>query len=161
MENLKIRRVKEEDFFEIMNLASKCNPIPIERDSIYHLFTRYFTDTCLVAEKDNKIVGYMLGFISQVDRKVAYIHNICVSPEFRRKKIGSILYGKFFQNMKKKNCQRIFLIINPINKLSINYHESLGFNALKDGEEIYIEGTRASKNYNGPGKHMVVMCKSL
>ena len=161
MEDFKIRRVKEEDFFEIMNLASKCNPIPIERDSIYHLFTRYFADTCLVAEKDNKIVGYILGFFSQQDKTVAYIHNICVSPDFRRKKIGSSLYQKFFQNMKKKKCQRVFLIINPVNRLSICYHESLGFNAVNEGEKINIEGVRASKNYNGPGKHMVVMCKTL
>lgn len=144
-----------------MNLASKCDPIPIERDSIYHLFTRYFANTCFVAEMDNKIVGYILGFISQLEKNVAYIHNICISPDFRRKKIGSSLYQKFFQNMKKEECQRVFLIINPVNKLSISYHESLGFNALKEGEEIYIEGVRASKNYNGPGKHMLVMCKSL
>jgi ribosomal protein S18 acetylase RimI-like enzyme len=161
LEHYKIRQVREKDFIEIMNLASKCGPIPIERDSIYHLFTRYFANTCFVAEMDNKIVGYILGFISQLEKNVAYIHNICISPDFRRKKIGSSLYQKFFQNMKKEKCQRVFLIINPVNKLSILYHESLGFNALKEGEEIYIEGVRASKNYNGPGKHMLVMCKSL
>ncbi|MCW4042792.1 MAG: GNAT family N-acetyltransferase [Candidatus Bathyarchaeota archaeon] len=158
---MRIRTVKKEDFLEIMDLASKCDPIPVERDSIYHLFTKYFTNTCFVAEKDNKIVGYILGFISQLEKNVAYIHNICISPDFRRKKIGSSLYQKFFQNMKKEKCQKIFLIINPTNKLSISYHESLGFNVSKEGEEIYVEGIRASKNYNGPGKHMVVMCKSL
>jgi ribosomal protein S18 acetylase RimI-like enzyme len=161
LENFTIRPVREKDFFEIMNLASKCDPIPIERDSIYHLFTKYFANTCFVAEMDDKIVGYILGFISQLEKNIAYIHNICVSPDFRRKKIGSSLYQKFFQNMKKEKCQRIFLIINPINRLSIRYHESLGFNVSKEGEEIYIEGVRASKNYNGPGKHMVVMCKYL
>lgn len=161
MEHVRIRTVKKEDFLEIMDLASKCDPIPVERDSIYHLFTKYFTNTCFVAEKDNKIVGYILGFISQLEKNVAYIHNICISPDFRRKKIGSSLYQKFFQNMKKEKCQKIFLIINPTNKLSISYHESLGFNVSKEGEEIYVEGIRASKNYNGPGKHMVVMCKSL
>lgn len=144
-----------------MNLAGKCAPIPIERDSIYHLFTKYFTNTCFVAEKDDQIVGYILGFTSQLEKNVAYIHNICVSPDSRRKKIGSSLYQKFFQNMKKEKCQKIFLIINPTNKLSISYHESLGFNVSKEGEEIYVEGVRASKDYNGPGKHMVVMCKYL
>lgn len=161
MEHVRIRTVKKEDFLEIMDLASKCDPIPVERDSIYHLFTKYFTNTCFVAEKDNKIVGYILGFFSQLEKNVAYIHNICISPDFRRKKIGSSLYQKFFENMKKEKCQKIFLIINPTNKLSISYHESLGFNVSKEGEEIYVEGVRASKNYNGPGKHMVVMCKSL
>lgn len=161
MEHVRIRTVKKEDFLEIMDLASKCDPIPVERDSIYHLFTKYFTNTCFVAEKDNKIVGYILGFFSQLEKNVAYIHNICISPDFRRKKIGSSLYQEFFENMKKEKCQKIFLIINPTNKLSISYHESLGFNVSKEGEEIYVEGVRASKNYNGPGKHMVVMCKSL
>lgn len=161
MEHVRIRTVKEEDFLEIMDLASKCDSIPVERGSIYHLFTKYFADTCFVAEKDNKIVGYILGFISQLEKNVAYIHNICIAPYLRRKKIGSRLYQEFFQKMKKQKCQKIFLIINPINKLSINYHESLGFNVLNVGEEIFVEGVRASKDYNGPGKHMVVMCKSL
>lgn len=161
MEHVRIRTVKEKDFFEIMNLASKCDPIPIERDSIYHLFTKYFANTCFVAEIDNQIVGYILGFISQLEKNVAYIHNICIAPDLRRKKIGSSLYQKFFQNMKNEKCQKIFLIINPKNKLSISYHESLGFNISKEGEEFYVEGVRASKDYNGPGKHMVVMFKPL
>jgi ribosomal protein S18 acetylase RimI-like enzyme len=161
LENVRIRTVKEKDFFEIMNLASKCDPIPVERDSIYHLFTKYFANTCFVAEIDNQIVGYILGFISQLEKNVAYIHNICIAPDLRRKKIGSGLYQKFFQNMKNEKCQKIFLIINPKNKLSISYHESLGFNISKEGEEFYVEGVRASKDYNGPGKHMVVMCKPL
>jgi len=161
LEHVRIRTVKEKDFFEIMNLASKCDPIPIERDSIYHLFTKYFANTCFVAEIDNQIVGYILGFISQLEKNVAYIHNICIAPDLRRKKIGSSLYQKFFQNMKNEKCQKIFLIINPKNKLSISYHESLGFNISKEGEEFYVEGVRASKDYNGPGKHMVVMFKPL
>jgi ribosomal protein S18 acetylase RimI-like enzyme len=161
LEHVRIRNVKEEDFFEIMNLASKCAPIPVERDSIYHLFTKYFANTCFVAERDNQIVGYILGFISQLEKNVAYIHNICIAPDLRRKKIGSSLYQKFFQNMKNEKCQKIFLIINPINKFSIKYHESLGFNVLNVGEEIFVDGVPASKDYNGLGKHMVVMCKSL
>jgi ribosomal protein S18 acetylase RimI-like enzyme len=115
-----IRTVKEEDFLEIMKLASKCDP-----------------------------------------KKVAYIHNICIDPDLRRKKIGSRLYQEFFKKMEEKEYQKIFLIINPMNKLSINYHKSLGFDISNFGEEIFIEGVRASKDYNGPGKHMVVMCKLL
>jgi len=161
LEHVRIRTVKEKDFLEIMKLASKCDPIPVERDSIYHLFTKYFADTCFVAERDNKIVGYILGFISQLEKNVAYIHNICIAPDLRRKKIGSKLYQKFFKKMEEKKCKKIFLIINPINKLSINYHKSLGFDVSNVGEEIFIEGFRASKDYNGPGKHMVVMCKYL
>ena len=83
MEHVRIRTVKKEDFLEIMDLASKCDPIPVERDSIYHLFTKYFANTCFVAEKENKIVGYILGFISQLEKNVAYIHNICISPDLR------------------------------------------------------------------------------
>jgi hypothetical protein len=85
LEHVRIRTVKEKDFFEIMNLASKCDPIPVERDSIYHLFTKYFANTCFVAERDNQIVGYILGFISQLEKNVAYIHNICIISEILSK----------------------------------------------------------------------------
>lgn len=161
MLGIKTRNVKEEDFLDIMNLATKCAPIPLERDSIYHNLTRHFANTCFVAEKEGKIVGYILGWISQVDNTVAYIHNICINPDFRRKKIGIDLYDRFIEVVRDKGCKKIFLIINPGNKASFNFHHVQGFKVSEEGEGIIIEGDRAVKDYNGPGKHMVVMYKEI
>ena len=104
-----------------MNFATNCAPIPLERDSIYHDLTRYFSNTCFVAEKEGKMTGFILGWISQVDNSIAYIHNICVDPNLRRKKIGIDLYNQFIEVVRDKGVKKIFLIINPENKASLNF----------------------------------------
>ena len=161
MLELKIRKVKEEDFIDIMHFATNCAPIPLERDSIYHDLTRYFANTCFVAEKEDKFVGFILGWISQVDNTIAYIHNICVAPDLRRKKIGIDLYNRFIEVVRDKGVNKIFLIINPGNKASLNFFQGQDFKISDEGEEIIINGDRAVKDYNGPGQHMIVMYKEM
>ncbi|MGQ9544082.1 MAG: GNAT family N-acetyltransferase [Candidatus Bathyarchaeia archaeon] len=160
MQRVSIRRVEEADFLEIMRVAADCAPIPLERDSIYHCFTRYFADTCFVAESQGRIVGFVLGWISQVDYTVAYIHNVCVASDMRKRRIATNLYNRFIGTVKARGCRKVFLIINPKNKTSLNFHQALGFKISEEGEVIDVEGVRAVKDYNGPDKHMVVMYKT-
>ena len=158
---MRIRNVQEKDFVPIMDIALNCAPMPIERDSIYHDLTRYFANTCLIAEDEDKIVGYLLGWVSQVDPTIAYIHNICVIPEMRRRRVATDLYNKFFEIVRKIECHKVHLIVNPRNKISLDLHQKFGFKISEEGEGIDIEGVRAVKDYNGPGKHLVVMCKDI
>lgn len=158
---IKIRNVKEIDFLEIMEIATSCDPIPIERDSIYHNFTRYFANTCFVAEEGERIVGFVLGWISQVDDAIAYIHNICVIPDMRKKRIATRLYDTFIQAVRELGCNKVLLIISPKNRNSLTFHQALGFKISEEGEGIEVDSIRAVKDYNGPGKHMVVMHKDI
>ena len=161
MKEIKIRNVKEKDFLDIMEVATNCEQIPNERDSIFHILTRYFANTCFVAEKEERIVGYMLGWVSQMEETFAYIHNIGIIPDFRRKKIASDLYERFIETVREIGCNKIFLIIGPKNKISLDFPQKLGFKISQEGEGIDIEGVRAFKDYNGPGIHMTVMYKDI
>jgi len=158
---IKIRNAEEKDFLDIMSIAGNCEPMPVERDSIYHDLTRYFTNTCFIAEREGKIVGYLLGWISQIDGTVAYIHNVCVVPGMRRRQVATGLYNGFFETVEATGCNRIFLIVSPRNKISLDFHRALGFEISEEGEGIEIEGVRAVRDYNGPEKHMVVMCRQI
>lgn len=158
---IRIRNVREEDFLAIMGIAASCAPMPVERDSIYHDLTRYFANTCLIAEDEDKIVGFLLGWVSQVDSSKAYLHDVCVIPEMRRRKIATDLYNRFFEAVNNMSCHKVYLIINPINKHSLDFHHNLGFKLSEEGDLIDLDGVRAVKDYNGPGKHMVVMYKNI
>lgn len=161
MSTVSIRNVEERDFLDIMRVAANCAPVPVERDSIYHCFTKYFANTCFVAESHGGVVGFVLGWISQVDDAVAYVHNVCVTPDMRKKKIAADLYDRFIEAVKARRCKKVFLIINPKNRISLSFHQALGFKISEEGEGIDTDGVRAVKNYNGPDKHMVVMYKTI
>ena len=156
----RFRRIREQDFLEIMRLAESCDPIPLERDSIYHLFTRDFGDTCFVAVDKGRIVAFLLGIISQTNRRIGYVHNICVDPNWRRRGIGRRLYQRFMSKIADQGCRRVFLIVNPANRVSIEFHKRLGFEECLDDELVELGGVKAIRDYNGPGKHMVVLWKT-
>ena len=162
MEDLKIRSTLEEDFVEIADLAENCSPMETERNSIYHIFTKFFRSTSFVAElPSGELGGFLLGFISQENPEDAYIHLLCVDPKMRGKHIGRKLVEKFTEEAALKECKKIYLITKPVNWNSISFYKKLGFIEDKSRETINILGTNAVKNYNGMGQHMVVFYKSI
>jgi ribosomal protein S18 acetylase RimI-like enzyme len=161
LSTVNIQNVEERDFLDIMRIAADCAPVPVERDSIYHCFTRYFASTCFVARSHGSLVGFILGWVSQVDNTIGYIHNVCVTVDMRKKQIATVLYDRFIEAVKARGCKKVFLIINPKNKISLSFHKALGFKISEEGEGMDIEGVRAVKDYNGPDKHMVVMYKDI
>jgi Acetyltransferases len=162
MENLKIRTTLEEDFVEIAELAENCSPMETERNSIYHIFTKFFRSTSLVAElPSGEIGGFLLGFISQENPEEAYIHLLCVDPKMRGKSAGRKLVENFIDEVSLKGCKTVYLTTKPINWNSISFYKKLGFLEDKSQETINILGTNAVKNYNGKGQHMVVFYKLI
>ncbi|MGB9844207.1 GNAT family N-acetyltransferase [Methanothermobacter tenebrarum] len=156
---MNIRNVKERDFIKIAELALKCKPMATERNSIYHLFTKFFSNTSFVAEEDHRMIGFLLGFISQDNPKEAYIHLLCVHPRFRGYGIASKLLKEFIENVKRKNIRRISLITKPINKRAISFYKKHGFKDYKGPETKKIGDVNVFKGYNGEGEDMVLFEK--
>lgn len=162
MEDLIIRSTLEEDFIKIADLAKECEPMETERNSIYHIFTKYFKSTCFLAElPDGEIGGFLLGFISQENPDESYIHLLCVDPKMRGKNIGKNLTDAFINFAVSKGCKKAKLITKPINWNSISFYKKIGFLEEKSGETMNILGTTAIKNYDGDGEHMVVFYKCI
>ncbi len=162
MENLNIRNANEEDFIKIAEIAMECPPMEAERNSFYHIFTKYFKSTCFVADPSSEeLRGFILGFLSQENPEEAYIHQICTNPKMRGRNIGRKLIEAFNEKVTALGCKKVILITKPINWNSISFYKKLGFLEEKEGNIMNILGTTAIKNYDGEGEHMVVFYKNL
>jgi len=150
-----IRTADEHDFVRMIDIAHLAWPEFAERNSIYHLFTKHFKDTCFVAEIENVIIGFILGFFSQVSMSEAYIHLVCVDPKYQRRNVATNLYNSFLEKAQKAGKTKVSLIINPDNATSIAFHIKMGFKANLYGQTKNIEGVEAVKDYNGEGIHMI------
>ena len=154
-----IRNVRESDFIACFEIAKRAWP-EHERDAVYHLFTKFFQPTCFVWEEgDGEIVGFLLGFISQVDSTDAYIHWIVVDPPFQRKGIASQLYERFFEAVRRLGARRVRLTVAPTNAASLAFHRRAGFEP--DVVSGAAEADGVVKNYNGPGRDMCPFCRPL
>lgn len=162
MEEFQIQSIKEDDFLAIAETALKCPPMATERNSIYHIFAKFFNNTSLIVKtKDDTIVGFILGFISQINPQDAYIHLLCVIPSYRKNGLARALLREFLDIVTRKGCSRVYLITGPKNNVAIAFYKSMGFKPAVKGDKIEINGIDAVKDYNGPGDHKVVFCKSL
>jgi predicted GNAT superfamily acetyltransferase len=81
---------------------------------------------CLREKKDYQSLNYK--FFSKLERKFLYIDRVVVEKGNRNKGIGKYVYQHLFDTVKKYNIPVCCEVnIQPINKVSLDFHSSLGF----------------------------------
>lgn len=156
---MEIRSVKGSDYYVISPLINEWWGGRNMSDKLPKLFFDHFSQTSFIAEKDGKLVGFLIGFLSQSYSNEAYIHFVGVHPEYRKHHIGKHLYNKFFNVVKQSNRSIVRCVTSPVNKVSIAYHTKMGFE-IEDGDRI-IEGLSLNTDYDGPNQDRVLFVKKL
>ncbi|MFH0714604.1 MAG: GNAT family N-acetyltransferase [Candidatus Diapherotrites archaeon] len=93
----------------------------------------------LFVDKAEKLRGFFeLEFLENECR----LNGIAVYPEFRRKGIGKALMERALEEVRKRKCLRIFLLVRPDNKEAIELYEQFDFKEkgfwpkLVDGKQV-------------------------
>jgi ribosomal protein S18 acetylase RimI-like enzyme len=143
---LRIRPIIYQEIEEISKLAMKLLSEPNASDNniiINEENRKYWIEvvsnilardrnSIAVAELDSKIVGYALFNLNasepfKVKEKWAYISDLFVEKEYRRKEIGTNIL-KYIENLsKEKNVKKIRLIVWKDNEIAIKFYEKNGF----------------------------------
>lgn len=146
--NMQIRNIVTEDYFSVISVLNdwwggrQMNLLP-------RLFFEHFQNTSYIMEKDEELVAFLIGFVSQTDPNIAYIHFVGVNPNFRKQGLANHLYNLFTKDVKALGCKEIHCITSPINTVSINFHKAMNF-------EIQL-----CKNYAGKGQDRICFSKSI
>lgn len=122
-------------------------------DMLPRLFFTYFRDSSFICIDDNKITGFLVGFVSDGVKNTGYVHFIGVDPESRRANIAKTLYSKFFQYCADKGASSVKCITSPANKTSIAFHQRLGFKASAYDDQGHPVPVL---DYDGPGEHRIL-----
>jgi ribosomal protein S18 acetylase RimI-like enzyme len=156
-----VRNVFENDFLAIVEKSKVWGDIVIERDTIYHVLTRHFRNTCFIAEDHERVIGYLLGFRSQAYPEEAYMNLVQVDPALRGHGVGRRLFSQFEAAVKAMGCRKIVTTSRPQNKTAAKFYEEMGFKPVATDNMIEVDGVKAIKDYNGPGKHVVLWDKDI
>jgi len=98
---MKIRTVNSSDYHVIFPVINDWWGGRQMSDMLPKLFFDHFQNTSFIAEIDGKIVGFLIGFLSQSRNDEAYIHFVGVHPEYRKQNIARKLYNQFFRVVKE------------------------------------------------------------
>ena len=137
---LSIREFKPTEMFSVIKLASETlteryNP------SLFN----YFYETCpegfIVAEKNHKIVGFLIGV--KINFEYAKILMLAVTETYRKQKIGSMLLDNFISKIRETNIQKIELEVRTINSAAIKFYQKNGFKISEIQKGFYQTGENA------------------
>lgn len=159
MKDLTIRHVLPSDYLPVISVLNEWWGGRNMSDMLPRLFFVHFQDTGFVVEHEERVVGFLVGFLSQTFADQAYIHFAGIHPGYRRRGIGRILYENFFSAVRKNGRRVIKSVTSPINKPSIAFHLSMGF--LVDNGDTLVEGIPVSREYDGPHGDRVLFTRKL
>jgi len=149
-------RIKEVEYSELARVKEINELVLPENYPFFFYETLYqnYRNIFLVAEADNKIVGYVMCRIEKEVvfqllprfKKVGHIVSIAVLPEYRNKGIGTALMNEVLSRMRRYyDVEYVYLEVRVSNEGAIRFYRRLGFkiaNRVKgyyrDGEDAYI-----------------------
>jgi len=91
------------------------------------LFFQHFTDTSLIVRDGNRLVAFLIGFLSQSRSDEAYIHFVGVEPRSRGCGLGADLYERFFAVVREHGRRKVLAITSASNTGSQAFHRRMGF----------------------------------
>jgi L-amino acid N-acyltransferase YncA len=94
------------------------------------------SESCLVAEDDGRIVGFLFALPLLPD--VLVVDGVGVARTMRRKGIGGSMYTELLTRARERGVRRIQALISLDNEASMALHASAGF-SLRDRKEAVLE----------------------
>ncbi|MEK4512022.1 GNAT family N-acetyltransferase [Paenibacillus anaericanus] len=125
MSEVKITPFDSKGLLQLKDLD--CFPLPIERDSIYIMFYRFFRNTCRLAYINEELVGFVLGVVDQTEQSHVYIHYLFVKEEHRGQHIGIGLMNELIHYLRNNNYSKVTLMTGKDNEINKRFYSRLGF----------------------------------
>lgn len=145
---VQIRGINKTDYDAIVSVLDRWWGGPAG-ERAHPVFFYELGDMALVAEEDDAILGFLLGFVAKGPPKVGYVHLVGIHPEHRRRGVGKMLYERFIEECRADGATQLKAIAPRGNEGSVLFHRALGFTV------------RDEENYAGPGRPRAVFMKVL
>ena len=157
--NLKIREGRSSDHENVISVMPSWWGGRDLTSAVLKIFFIHFNNTTYIAELNGDMVGFLVGFLSQSDESVGYIHFVGVHPSHRKIGVGRLLYQRFYDFCMDKNRSIVKSCTSPINKLSIDFHLRMGF-TIEPGDGI-VDGVPVTMNFLRRNDPKVLFRKEL
>lgn len=122
---------------KIEKLSFAINPWPA---SWFMDYARRYPEGFIVAEISGKVVGYVIGRVTDKKGKIA---SIAVDPKYRREGVGHQLAAHILNYFKEKKVKKVQVEVRTTNQGSINFFKSFHFEISKTLKKYYPDGSDA------------------
>ena len=155
----RIREMTIDDFPEVFHIGEEVFTAEYSQSLYrtwdeYEITTLFNTDSelCLVAEADEKILGFALGTtISKHNSpwKYGYLVWLGVRKDIQKGRVGSGLFKEIKRRMKEQGVRMILIDTSADNPAAIRFFEKQGFGNIQQHVYMTLNLSRKSKKKSG------------
>jgi len=116
------RNPKPADAPAVYALVDECKPLDLNSTYAYLLLCTHFAQTCVVAELEGRVVGFLSGYRKPQDDSVLFVWQVAVSPIVRGRGTAKQMLHEVYRNCPW--ARFIETTIGPDNKPSWALFES-------------------------------------
>lgn len=104
---------------------------PTSNDGQEYYKSAITNNITLIAIKDKKVVGYLIGSINTENsyniKSQAELENMCINNNYRHFGIGTLLFNEFKRICKENNIKELKVTASYDNKNAISFYKKNGF----------------------------------
>lgn len=132
MDNFQIRRLKIEDAEAITQIYTAITRRPVEPDfkGVVEEHAQSGEEACFVAERQGKVVGFMISYILTAgfgEAKSAWIATVGVDPDYMGQGIGAGMAQKIFEIYKSAGIEKVYTTVRWDSTDLLSFFKTLGF----------------------------------
>lgn len=135
-----LRKPTTGDEYAIYRLIKQSPPLDPNSIYSYHLLCRHFSDTCIVAEQQGKIVGFISAYLIPNSPDTLFVWQVVVADSQRGKGLAKMMLNAIYASPVCSGVRVLESTVNPSNQASRRLFESFAQQqgcALK--ESIFLE----------------------
>lgn len=120
-----IRKPRVDDGFDIHQLIANSPPLDLNSVYSYYLLSDHFRDSCVIAESQNKIIGFLSAYQIPPRPQSLFVWQIVVDQAFRGQKIAWQMLNSLLQRYQQNEILQVEATVNPSNIASRRLFERL------------------------------------
>ncbi len=136
---IKMLNPKKENAKEIFTLIKDTKILDLNSEYLYLLQTTHFSDYCCVALLEDRVVGFVSGYIHPQQADVYFVWQVGVDSGMRGQGLASQMILNILNRDNLKNINYVHTTISPSNKASQRVFEKLAkkFNVDVEKEILF------------------------
>ncbi|RXT04921.1 diaminobutyrate acetyltransferase [Ammoniphilus sp. CFH 90114] len=119
------RKPRKEDAAEIWKLIKGTRVLDLNSAYCYLMLCEWFPDTCVIAEEDQQIVGFVSAFRPPNKPDVIFVWQVAVQESMRGKGLGKKLLQELLERDECENIHYLEATVSPSNLASQSLFQSL------------------------------------
>lgn len=92
------------DASAVRDLVDACKPLDLNSSYAYMLLCTHFAATCVVAETEGRLVGFVSGYKKPADDSVLFVWQVAVSPRVRGQGLGKRMLEELIE---RRDCRAV------------------------------------------------------